>query len=120
MMLQRESLQSLTSLSETELLEQQVADFNAEQGDLKYFDCPKCKNKGYIAVIEEGTMAMHFCTCKEARKSARLLEVSGINDDYTLENYKAKYHWQQNILQSAEKCAILSLSARAERREGCG
>lgn len=105
MLLQRESLQSLTSLSETELLEKQIAEYNAEQGHLKYFDCPKCKNKGYIAIAEEGTMAMQFCTCKEARKSARLLEVSGINEDYTLENYKAKFQWQQNILRSAEKFA---------------
>ncbi len=71
-------------------------------GDLKYYDCPKCKNKGYVAVVENDAMAMQYCTCKGIRLSKRLLAQSGINEDYKLTTYRATEDWQKRILAKAK------------------
>lgn len=86
--------------------ERSVASYNAEMGTLKYYDCPKCNNRGYIAIIENGTMVMQPCDCKEIRKSLRLIAESGINEDYKLETFNATEKWQQNILECAYRFLV--------------
>ena len=44
-------------LSYTELLKLKADSYNKRTGDLKGYDCPVCKNKGYIEKIIDGN---HF------------------------------------------------------------
>lgn len=87
-------------------VERDVEDYNNSTGDMKHYDCPKCKNRGYVAVIEDGEMRMAYCSCRVIRLSRRLLAESGINEDYTLENYKPKDEWQKRILKAAQNYTL--------------
>lgn len=77
--------------------------FNATEGDLKDYNCKICKNRGCIAVLVDGVMAMQQCKCVKVRKSIRLMREAGINPDYKLENFKAAADWQKNFLKAAER-----------------
>lgn len=90
-------------MSDAERLQREIDGFNNTEGDLKYYDCAKCRNRGFLATARNGEIDIVQCDCYEVRKSARLLVQSGINADYTLENYKASEAWQKNILQNARK-----------------
>lgn len=96
------NLKTLSTLSDEEREQRKADDYNAMVGDLKYMDCPKCKNKGYVAVVEYGSTAMARCSCLELRSSIRRMLESGINDDYRLETYEVTLPWQKPIVQSAE------------------
>ena len=47
--------------------QREANDYNAKSGNLKHYDCSKCKNKGYVAVVDNGVMAMSYCSCKGIR-----------------------------------------------------
>jgi len=82
--------------------QRKIDDCNQELGNLKYYDCPICKNKGYVAIMLDGRMGAKLCSCQAIRKSKRLLAVSGINEDYILENYEHTEEWQKKILEKAQ------------------
>lgn len=99
-----ESLNSPSIATSSDSYAQQQADaYNSVVGNLKYYDCPKCKNRGTIAVVVDDEMLMCECSCKPIRRSKRLLAESGINEDYTLETYSAKDEWQKKTLQAAKQ-----------------
>ena len=82
--------------------QREANDYNVKEGNLKHYDCHKCKNKGYIAVVNDDVMAMAYCSCRTIRLSRRLLAESGINEDYTLETYNPSEEWQKRILVKAK------------------
>ena len=69
--------------------ELKVKSYNKNVGDLKYYDCDKCKNKGYIAVIDDsGMFALKRCDCMNIRITNERIEKSGLADllkDYTFD-----------------------------------
>lgn len=81
-----------------------VGNRNEEDG----YDCPLCKNKGYIAKLVEdnGSYSHCFsdCKCNEVRRSIMRMKRSGLKDiikDYTFEKFQDKEPWQKAIKESA-------------------
>ena len=85
--------------------ELKVKKFNSETGNLKHLDCPKCKNKGFIAKLDEnGLFAVDQCECYKVRNSITKMKKSGLEDllkEYTFDKYEAKEDWQKDIKQKA-------------------
>lgn len=83
---------------------------NEEVGTLEYYDCPICKNKGYISSFtrNKDRTIREFatpCKCIPKRKMFKNLANCGIPLDVfkqlTLENYNAEAEWQQKIKRAA-------------------
>lgn len=87
-------------------LQLKVEAYNELTGDLRYINCPECKNKGYIAVIDsEGQEAMRECSCMKTRRLYHNLECSGLQgvyERYRLENFNDTEAWQTEILCKAK------------------
>ncbi len=87
---------------------------NDIEGDLKGYDCPKCKNKGVIYKPSFSdfygywtTVAVR-CDCMPIREELIRREKSGLKklfDKYTFETYKAWDPWQHHILIEARNYA---------------
>ena len=73
-----------------------------EEGFLKGYDCPICRNRGYMNFHEVKNGNIYYyvknCECMKIRNMYTQLEKCGIHknqlDKYTFENYIAKYDWQ--------------------------
>ena len=82
-----------------------IGHLNDEDG----YDCRLCLNRGYIAVLQEGSggipsEAMAPCRCMEIRASIMRMRRSGLEAsirDYTLEKFETKTDWQQKMVQAA-------------------
>ena len=81
---------------------------NMEDG----YDCPVCKNKGYVAELKyielydsyQETLAP--CKCWKIRKAIRRLERSGLRkvvDKYTFDKYQTPDAWQKTVKETAQK-----------------
>lgn len=93
--------------------QKKVDGYNAEPGTLNEqdgYNCPICKNRGDIAVLNEypagcwGWKAVE-CKCMSTRASIRMMQQSGLKNiikDYTLDKYKADEPWQKTIKDAAE------------------
>lgn len=72
-----------------------------EKNDIRYYDCPICRNKGYIVMVdEEGTELYKRCKCHQTRNSLIKLYNSGLGEltrKYTLDKYKSTDDWQKFI-----------------------
>lgn len=82
-----------------------VDKYNAEEGTRKYVDCPKCKNKGYIAFLNENNlMELKACDCLAKRETIKRIKKSGLEtlmNEYTFDAYKDTQDWQKAIKQKA-------------------
>lgn len=85
------------------MAQQQADAHNKQIGDLAGYDCQKCHNKGYIAVVEDGDVRIAPCSCLKVRRCIRLFNESGINPEYDLKNYKAVEPWQNDLLDTAHR-----------------
>lgn len=89
------------------LAQMQVDTINATPGDLKGYDCPKCKNRGYVmALREDYSKVSYICECTEIRKNVQKMERSGLGDalrEKTMEAFLAETPWQQRIKAGAEE-----------------
>lgn len=82
-----------------------VGDRDKEDG----YNCPICKNKGYVAVLMETddgeyTHAVRDCKCAETRRSILRMQRSGLKDvirNYTFDRFEATEPWQQTIKAAA-------------------
>ena len=73
---------------------------NREDG----YECSLCRNRGYIAKVEEDRLVVGDCRCMEARKAVRRLRRSGLKDVirlYTFERFEAREPWQQTLKEAA-------------------
>lgn len=79
--------------------------YNETPGNLKYINCDKCKNKGYIAGLDENQNEMRFeCNCMNKRKSIMNLERSGLGSlirRYTFKAYETSEDWQLDVKNKA-------------------
>lgn len=88
--------------------EEKARAYNAKHGRLKGYDCPKCLNKGYIAIVVDGEELMQKCDCDEIRKTMKAIADSGISpllDGYTFDRYQANTPLRIQIKKSAKKNA---------------
>ena len=86
---------------------------NAMVGDLTEVDCPKCKNKGYVAADREGYLTIVECDCMRIRKCVRKMEASGLKHiitDSTFDAFQTEQPWQETVKAGA--------MAFAEKPEG--
>lgn len=79
---------------------------NAATGGLTGYDCPQCKNKGYIYELRDGNDTCRECECMAMRRSAWNAKRSGLGDllqRYTMANYKTPERWQETALEKARE-----------------
>ena len=87
--------------------ERQIKSYNSAEGkpdiDTGY-ECPKCKNKGNIAIIKNGYFTTIPCDCLKIRKSLKDLKRSGLGavNKNTFDNYIITEKWQSDILDKAK------------------
>ena len=70
---------------------------NENQGTLDEVHCSKCRDKGYIAVVENGVLVTKECSCMGKRRSMRRARKSGLMDilsAYTFKAYQTPEEWQ--------------------------
>ena len=75
------------------------------------YDCPICKNKGFIAVPAKADYGNgywyeenQFCKCYKVRSTIMRLKKSGLKNiikDYTFKNFVADTEWQKAIKEAA-------------------
>lgn len=94
-------------LSTDKLLDLQVKADNDKQGNLPFYDCPVCKNKGRVFFINENhTEAVRDCECKAIRESYGRIAQSGLQDELknkSFGNYICKYPFQAECKAKALK-----------------
>lgn len=98
---------------EQEARSKQKCDFyNAEVGDLNEtdgYDCPLCKNKGYIAKPRKSNFGYWYeahcqCKCYETRASIRRMHKSGLKNrikDCRFDTFETTEKWQSVIKEAA-------------------
>lgn len=95
-------------ISEERLAQRRSDAYNQLEGNLTGYDCRRCRNKGYISEIADGTEVMHRCDCHLARESLARIERSGLGrlcKRCTFEAYRAEQTWQQAVLAKAQAYA---------------
>ena len=81
---------------------------NAVVGSLPGSECPLCRNRGYIALVKDGMVSTHECSCMDARRSVERLDKSGLSgllQDCTFASFKAQEQWQKDAKQKAMEYA---------------
>ena len=78
---------------------------NNTPGSLTGHDCPKCLNRGNIAIPkEDGGVSVRECDCMKIRRCVWAMEKSGLKNvirDYTFEAYHDTDNWQIAIKHGA-------------------
>ena len=95
-------------MSPDDWMREQINALNSRPGSLKYIDCPKCMNRGEVAVNENGHVVMKECSCMVKRRAMRRMYESGLSDvitRYTFKNFQTVEQWQKTAL---EKCQAFS------------
>lgn len=80
--------------------------YNNKVGNLKDYECSKCKNRGNIMLYENGYHFLKDCECLEVRKSFQQMRDSGLENlinVFTFNKYIAEEHWQKDILSKAKE-----------------
>lgn len=87
----------------------QVDMYNSSQGDLNELDgynCDNCKNKGFIARLDENGYEVHrHCKCQKVRNTLRRARKSGLGDilkDCKFEKFNTTEGWQVDLKNKAE------------------
>lgn len=78
--------------------------FNALDGTLKGYDCPKCRNKGVIYYDRNGEMMCRKCECMPVRDSIFRIEKSGLKSvlgRYTFDKYITEQPFQKGTKNKA-------------------
>lgn len=97
-----------TALSYAELLQLKADSYNEGTGNLKGYDCPECKNKGYIAKIVDGNEVLAECKCLKIRDTLKRIESSGLEEllrTKTFKNYECTDDWQKPLKEGAIRFA---------------
>lgn len=81
---------------------------NSLPGALGYYDCPECRNKGYIVISDGKAISYRDCGCMAKRRIMRRMHESGLESiirDYTFASYRASEPWQKDMLKRAQQYA---------------
>jgi len=75
--------------------------WNTTQGNLTGHNCPKCLNRGNIAIArEDGSITIAECDCMQIRKCIWEMERSGLGDrinKFRFEKYEVTKSWQRTL-----------------------
>ena len=86
-----------------------AAVYNEQPGDLTGVDCPVCRNKGYVARLDErGGLVLAPCKCQVQRRVSKRFEESGLGslvERCTFDTYRTPEAWQRAALSSARAFA---------------
>lgn len=96
-------------LTQEEYQQQKVDWYNQSVGNLNEVDgynCDICKNKGYIARLDENGYEVHrACKCQKIRATLERAKRSGLGDiiaDYTFDKFIDTEGWQKKIKNTAK------------------
>lgn len=92
--------------NEKDEIDSEVFDYNKTKGDLKYFDCDKCKNKGLVAINENNSFEIKDCDCLSLRRTMKLMERSGLGNILEIcsfDNFDQESEWQKFIFSKAKE-----------------
>lgn len=99
---------TLEPMSPDEWLQEQASALNSRVGALKYIDCPKCLNRGEIAVVRGDRVVMQECSCMVKRRAMRRAAESGLSDmitRYTFKTFEPVDDWQRSALEMSRTYA---------------
>ncbi len=97
-------------VSDEEAQRQKIACYNAQEGDLGDYDCPRCRNKGRVASYKEGSITPHFntCGCMKIRAQIERMKESGAWDAMqvcTFDSFLPTRPWQKRARELAQAYA---------------
>lgn len=82
-------------------LEEKVEWENSIEGNLKGYNCNICKNRGYISVILNDTIAVKKCSCMKIRNTLNNLSNCGITNEtfnrYSFDKFTTNEEWQKKL-----------------------
>lgn len=96
----------LFKMSAAEELEYDRLCFNNQVGTLTGYNCPICKNKGEIMVVQGGTKFYPECSCMAVRRSVENMERSNLGEllnKKKFSNYDQTENWQQETVAKAKR-----------------
>lgn len=102
--------------------------YNSIPGDLKFYDCKKCLNKGVIEYItDDYSESCKVCSCMKIRSCYQAMANSGITQEaierMTFDSFKESEHeWQTRLKHTAIRYAESDLSKwlLLSGQSGCG
>lgn len=92
------------SMSPTQLAEARAKTLNETAGSMPGEDCPICRNKGYVALVDGLSVYTSECSCVARRRMAKRIRESGLEDlmqTYTMDAYRAERPWQRDVKRKA-------------------
>lgn len=98
----------LEPMSNDEWLRTQADALNSRDGSLGLVDCPKCRNRGDFAVVEDGRIVIRECSCMVKRRAMKRMKASGLEDvisRYTFPAFQAAEPWQAEALELCQRYA---------------
>ena len=98
---------SITPTTKEERRARREKALNDMVGELGYYDCPKCLNKGWIGtILENGSILTTDCECMVKRRSLQQIEKSGLSEllkIYTFDTYEADCPATESIKAEAQQ-----------------
>ena len=106
------NLNSGSSFDPEQYCKRKCERYNRQEGALNLedgYNCPKCKNKGFIAIAEKTkfgfwSQTMQPCECQAVRASLKRLKRSGLEkvlQEKNFENYKINTAWRADMKNKA-------------------
>lgn len=92
-------------MSDIAFLEMKANAINNEVGQMEYFDCKVCLNKGYIAVLNDEELRIKKCECSVNRVYHARMERSGMGNLLKLRiaDYEVQEKWQKVLKEKTIK-----------------
>jgi DNA replication protein DnaC len=103
---EREIGKPLFEMDDNEQAKYKVLCYNNEVGELKDYDCKKCRNKGQFAYLIGNQITWKECDCMKTRKAIANMVSSGLGallKSDTFEKYEATEPWQKSFKATAER-----------------
>lgn len=96
----------MTEYNEEQYLQDRLYMSNEAVGELGYYDCKICKNRGFINYIKSGDIVAKKCKCMAIRNVYCNLEKWGMSrenlEEFTFEKYKTDDIWQEVVKRKAK------------------
>lgn len=96
---------NLSSQTSSNIVEMQVQAYNDREGNLNYYDCPICKNKGNVAYINQnGDYSVRQCPCIVQRRIIQRTRQSGMGLllEKNFDNFEANLEYQKAFCKVAK------------------
>lgn len=99
----------VSSVSADDYEQRRIEMYNNSIGNLNELDgynCDACKNKGYIARLDENGYEIYkSCKCQTIRQTLRRAKRSGLGDiitEYTFQKFEVSEEWQKQMRDKAQ------------------